>query len=63
MKRVKLMVGTRIWLVPPGLVGAAFMRALNKLRMAADGEEVDWTEEEEKAFIYVNEHPDVWKPL
>ncbi len=63
MKRIKLMVGTQIWLVPPVLFDTAFATALNKLNGAKSGYIVDWTDEEEKAFRKVDEHPDVWKPL
>ena len=63
MKLVKLRMCSEVWLVPPGLGGAAFMSARNKLILAPDGGEVDWTEEEEKAFSLVQTHPDVWRPL
>lgn len=63
MKRMKLVVGTQIWLVPLNLVSRPFLNAVSKLNLASDRSMIEWTDEEEKTFLEVDGHQYVHKPL
>jgi hypothetical protein len=63
VKFLKINVGERIWLVPHTLVSPEFMSAVSKFNATNNGEMVELTEAELKAFYEVNNHPATWKPF